>query len=203
MIEGRLVRLRPIQRVDLPRLRAWHDTPTVMRHWGQSMPLVRADRFEQDLTDRFVRFDETGYLAVVPIEPDDAPAIGRIEWEGLDRHSRSAEVMILIGDPAFWGRGYGTDALVALLRYLFHAQRLHRVSLTVLSWNERAIRSYQKIGFVHEGTLRDNVYDDGRYHDETVMGILRPEFDARWGAAESQLTEPEPRREADGARRPE
>jgi RimJ/RimL family protein N-acetyltransferase len=153
-----------------------------MRYWGVSRPLVREDQFEEDLAGRFARFDEAGYLAIVPLEPEDAPAIGRIEWEELDRHNRSAAVMILVGDPAYWGHGYGTDALVALLRYLFHVRGLHRVTLTVLSWNERAIRSYLKIGFVVEGVLRDDVYDEGRYHAQTVMGILRHEFDARWSS---------------------
>jgi RimJ/RimL family protein N-acetyltransferase len=180
VIEGRLVRLRPFRRDDLPLLRAWHDTPEVMRHWGQAQPLVTPDQFEADLNGRFARFDERGYLAIVPLEPQDAQPIGRCEWEGLDRQNRSAEVMILIGEPAYWGHGYGTDALVTLLRYLFEVQRLHRVSLTVLSWNERAIRSYEKIGFAVEGVLREDVYDEGRYHDQTVMSILRDEFDDWW-----------------------
>ena len=187
MIDGNLVRLRPIRRSDLPYLRAWHDDPEVMRHWGQSCPLVREDQFEDDLAGRFARFGESGYFALVPKEPADAPPIGRLEWEGLDRLNRSAEVMILIGDPAYWGRGFGTDALVTLLRYLFQVQGLNRVTLMVLSWNERAIRSYEKAGFVIEGVLREDVYDDGRYHDQTVMGILRREFDERWG-----VTPPDP-----------
>jgi RimJ/RimL family protein N-acetyltransferase len=180
VIEGTLVRLRPFRRDDLPLLRAWHDTPEVMRYWGQSSPLVREDQFDTDLQGRFARFDESGYLAIVPLEPEDARPIGRCEWEGLDRLNRSAEVMILIGEPAYWGHGYGTDAMVTLLRYLFHVQRLHRISLTVLSWNTRAIRSYEKVGFTVEGVLREDVYDGGRYHDQTVMSILRHEFDARW-----------------------
>src|SRR5687768_7356465 len=104
-----------------------------MRHWGQTQPLATPDPFEADLNGRFARFDERGYLAIVPLKPQDALPIGRCEWEGLDRQARSAEVMILISEPAYWGHGYGTDALVTLLRYLFEVQRLHRVSLTVLS----------------------------------------------------------------------
>jgi RimJ/RimL family protein N-acetyltransferase len=182
VIEGRLVRLRPFRRDDLPLLRAWHDNPEVMRYWGQASPLVLEDPFEADLQGRFARFDEAGYLAIVPLEPEDAGPIGRCEWEGLDRLNRSAEVMILIGEPAYWGHGFGTDALVTLLRYLFDVQRLHRVGLSVLSWNERAIRSYEKAGFTVEGVLREDVYDAGRYHDQTVMSILRHEFEAWWAA---------------------
>jgi RimJ/RimL family protein N-acetyltransferase len=188
VIEGDLTRLRPIQAADLPEMRAWFDDPAVMRHWGTRQPVVRDDAFEADLRDRFARFDRDGYFAVVPkvapagtsIVPD--VPIGRIEWEGLDPRARSAEVMILIGNPVYWGGGYGTDAMVSLLRYLFWNRNLHRVSLSVLAWNARAIRSYEKAGFVREGVLRADIFDGGRYHDQVLMAILRPDFEARWGS---------------------
>ncbi len=188
MIDGNLVSLRPIRAADLPVMRSWFDDPKVMRFWGQRQTVVREDEFESDLRGRFSRFDSNGYFAVVPKaaqgdSPDrpDVP-IGRVEWEGLDPQARSAEVMILIGNPDYWGGGYGTDAMVALLRYLFWSRNVHRVSLSVLSWNVRAIRSYEKAAFVREGVLRSDVFDGGRYHDQVVMAILRPEFEARWGS---------------------
>jgi RimJ/RimL family protein N-acetyltransferase len=180
MITSERLRLRPIRRDDLPIMRVWFDDPETMRFWGQPMPLVAEDQFEQDLTGRFRRFDEAGYFM---IELRDGTPIGRIEYERLDPQSRSAEVMILIGAVAGRGKGYGTEAMVALLRYLFHQRNLHRVALSVIAWNERAIRSYEKVGFVVEGLLRDDLFFDGRYHDQIVMSMLRHEFDARWPAA--------------------
>ncbi len=188
MLLGQRVRLRPIGRDDLPLLRAWFADPVVMRHWGQPAPLVTEDRFAADLQGRFARFADAGYFM---IQPHDAPPIGRIEFERLDPQTASAEVMILIGDRAAWGRGYGTDAMVTLLRYLFHERNLHRVALTVIAWNRRAVRSYEKAGFVVEGTLRDDLYFEGRYHDQTVMSILRPEFDARWGKGTNAAADPD------------
>jgi RimJ/RimL family protein N-acetyltransferase len=185
MLVGTQVRLRPIRRDDLPQLRAWFDDPELMRHWGRPAPLVPDDAFESDLRGRFSRFDDAGYLM---IEHPDGRAIGRIDFEQLEMRSRSAEVMILIGDRAVQGQGYGTDAMVTLLRYLFHQRNLHRVSLTVFSWNARAVRSYEKVGFVVEGTLRDDLYFDGAYHDQIAMSILRPEFDARWPSGSAAPT---------------
>jgi RimJ/RimL family protein N-acetyltransferase len=177
MIQGNRVRLRPVQASDLPRFHAWFDNPDVMRHWATPALPVTEEQFAADLRGRFARFDDAGYFVI------DVPGlgpIGRVEFEALDHQARSAEVMILIGEPSAWGQGYGGDAMVALLRYLFHARNLHRVALAVLTWNERAIRLYRKLGFVAEGTLRDDVFYDRRYHDQIVMSILRPEFDARW-----------------------
>src|SRR5262249_28107101 len=148
--------------------------------WGQPSPLVVEDQFETDLGGRFRRFDEAGYFM---IERLDGTPIGRIEYERLDPVARSAEVMILIGAEEGRGRGYGSEARRALLRYPFRQRNLHRVALSVIAWNERAIRSYEKVGFVVEGRLRDDLYFDGRYHDQVVMSILRDEFDTRWSVS--------------------
>ncbi len=180
MLLGHRVRLRPIGRDDLPLLRAWFADPEVMRHWAKPSPLVTEDAFAADLQGRFAQFADAGYFM---IQLHNGPPIGRIEFERLDPQAASAEVVILIGDRAVWGQGYGTDAMVTLLRYLFHERSLHRVALTVIASNARAARSYEKAGFVVEGTLRDDLFFEGRYHDQTVMSILRPEFDARWGTA--------------------
>ncbi len=179
--------MRPFRAADLPVMRAWFDDPDVMRFWGQRQSFVPDHAFEVDLLGRFSHFDRDGYFAIVPkvtgAESQGSPdaPIGRIEWEGLDPQARSAEVMVLIGRPDYWGGGYGTDAMVSLLRYLFWSRNLHRVSLSVLAWNARAIRSYEKAGFVREGVLRSDVFDGGRYHDQVLMAVLRPEFEARWG----------------------
>lgn len=190
MIEGRLVRLRPIGRADLPLLRRWFADPATVRHWGKPVPLVTEDQFEADLAGRFARFDETGYFV---IEVREGPVIGRIEFEGLSMESRSAEIMILIGEPAARGKGYGADALVAMLSYLFGERNLHRAGLTVLAWNERAIRSYEKVGFRVEGRLRDDLYRGGRYHDQIAMSILRPEFEAHRPRSEPDEPATQPR----------
>lgn len=180
MIEGELVRLRPITRADLDALRRWADDAAITRFWASPQPLVIERQFEADLDGRFAIFDTAGYFI---IENPIGEAIGRIEFERLSVRERSAEVMILIGEREARGRGYGVDAMVALLGYLFRQRNLHRVSLTVLSDNHAAIRSYQKVGFVTEGTLRQDLFFDGKRHDQLAMSILDDEFEQRWPSA--------------------
>jgi len=177
VIEGTLVRLRPIRRSDLDILRTWAGDAEVMRYWAQPQPLVTDRQFEADLDDRFSRFDTSGYFF---IESPDGRPIGRIEFERLSERERSAEIMILIGDAGARGKGYGVDAMVALLGYLFRERDLHRVSLTVLTDNRAAIRAYEKVGFVNEGTLREDLYFGGKTHDQHVMSMLRHEYEAAW-----------------------
>jgi RimJ/RimL family protein N-acetyltransferase len=92
-------------------------------------------------------------------------------WSGRD-----AFVGLGIGERDFWGKGYGTDVMRVILRYAFTEVNLHRVTLTVFEYNPRAIRSYEKAGFRHEGRLRGLLNREGRRWDELFMGILREEW---------------------------
>jgi len=94
-----------------------------------------------------------------------------VNWAGRD-----AFVGLGIGERDFWGRGYGTDAMKAILRYAFMEVNLRRVTLTVFEYNPRAIRSYEKAGFRHEGRMRGFLNREGKRWDELFMGILREEW---------------------------
>lgn len=105
--------------------------------------------------------------------------IGCVRLWRISYRNRSAMLTIFIGDKNCWGKGYGTDALRVVLRYAFGPMELRRVELHVFDFNQRAIRSYEKAGFVREGARRQALNRDGRYHDILVMGVLREEFLAR------------------------
>jgi RimJ/RimL family protein N-acetyltransferase len=88
-----------------------------------------------------------------------------------------ALVAIALGERQYWGNGYGTDAMNTLLRYAFTELNLRRVTLIVFDYNPRAIRSYEKCGFVKEGTVRSVIQREGRRWDWHYMGILREEWE--------------------------
>ena len=94
------------------------------------------------------------------------------EWS----HSNSW-VSIGIGEPDYWGKGCGTEAMQLVLRYAFTELNLHRVSLGVLGYNQRAIRSYEKAGFTHEGSSRKSMSREGQRWDVHFMGVLRSEWE--------------------------
>ncbi|BAD40984.1 putative acetyltransferase [Symbiobacterium thermophilum IAM 14863] len=105
--------------------------------------------------------------------------IGVVRLWRVSERNRSAMLTIFIGERSCWGRGYGTDALRLVLRQAFGPMDLHRVELHVFDFNKRAIRAYEKAGFVHEGVRRQALRRGSRYHDILVMGITRREFYAR------------------------
>ena len=65
------------------------------------------------------------------------------------------------------------------MKYAFFELGVNRVELETFSFNRRAIRCFEKAGFCHEGTRRQALYRDGRYHDILIMGILKEEFSTR------------------------
>lgn len=105
--------------------------------------------------------------------------IGGISLDGGAYPSGETSVGIGIGDAADWGKGYGSDAMNVILRYAFEEMNLRRVALDTFEYNPRGIRSYEKVGFVHEGRMRGYLNRDGQRWDLIFMGILREEWEAR------------------------
>jgi len=107
---------------------------------------------------------------------DDDKLLGDIDLYVVDWTGRDAFVGLGIGEREFWGKGYGTDLMRLILRYAFTEINLHRVTLNVFEYNPRAIRSYEKTGFRHEGRMRQVLNKEGRRWDILFMGILREEW---------------------------
>ena len=174
MILGQTVRLRAIERDDLPTFVRWFNDPEVRRYLLMYMPMSLAEEekwFEEQLQKRDSRI-----FAIEAIDGDQPVHIGNIGIHDIDWKNRMTEVGIAIGEKDYWGRGYGSDALKTLLHFAFQEMNLHRVQLRVHDYNARAIRCYEKCGFQHEGRQRQALFRDGEYHDVLLMGILADEF---------------------------
>ncbi|MBN2550917.1 MAG: GNAT family N-acetyltransferase [Anaerolineales bacterium] len=107
---------------------------------------------------------------------EDDRLIGDIGLEGYLGSHGDTFVGIGLGEREYWGKGYGTDAMRIILRYAFFELNLERVSLDVFEYNPRAIRSYERAGFKHEGRLRGYLNRGGKRYDLIFMGILRAEW---------------------------
>ncbi len=100
--------------------------------------------------------------------------IGFVFFKNFQPVHRSAEVGTRIGTEADRGKGYGRHAMALALIYAFNHLNLHRVTLTVLARNTRAIRAYRASGFVEEGVLRQAAFIDGRWEDVVPMAVIGP-----------------------------
>lgn len=117
---------------------------------------------------------ETGKVVQMMIcEISTGKAVGSVYVRDIDATHHKAEYGIFIGEDDARGKGYGTAAAKLMIRYCFEELQLHRLFLRVYADNVRAIRSYEKAGFVKEAYLRDDVFIDGEYKDIVLMGIIR------------------------------
>jgi RimJ/RimL family protein N-acetyltransferase len=114
------------------------------------------------------------YFAIRTLKDD--ILIGFIGLFNLLMHHGDALVAIALGEREYWGKGYGSDAMRVILRYAFNELNLRKVGLIVFEYNTRAIRSYEKTGFRHEGRIRGAILREGRRWDWLYMGLMREEF---------------------------
>jgi RimJ/RimL family protein N-acetyltransferase len=114
------------------------------------------------------------------VEAPGAQPIGRIGLNQFSVRDETCSLYVFIGERDAWGKGYGGDAIVTLLGWGFETFGLHLVQLWGLSANVRAMRAYERLGFVVDGTHRErSLKNDGRRYDRTIMSITREEFEMR------------------------
>jgi len=178
MLRGEKVVLRTVTQEDLPKLWSFRQDVDLVLMGDDEPPVPKSfEAYVQGHNER-ERHPEQGITFAIDV---DGVLIGGCSLFHFDALSKNCEIGIAIGDRDYLGRGYGTDAVRVLLHYAFSYRNMHRVYLAPFDDNERAIRSYEKCGFVEEGRLREHIWNDGRYKDLVYMGILRREWESRRG----------------------
>lgn len=154
--------------------------------WGRNAEYIRllftsavnmwsAKKFKEWIEKDLEKEKPEGYYFNIHTVVDDQLIGFCVLWQPEWSH-RDTWLTIGIGEPEAWGKGYGTEAVCLLLRYAFDELNLHRVTLGTFGYNERAIRSYLKAGFVLEGRERQYLRRDGQRWDLVVMGLLAEEW---------------------------
>ncbi len=172
MITGQSVFLRPITEEDVDSIYECFQDEEIMYMTGTRNILTKdqiregLSRFNEDSTrcDFAICLVENsrvvGDLAIMEINLDDKKAIFRIALHRIED----------------CGKGYGAEAVQLVQQFSFEELQLNRLELQVYSHNIRGIKSYEKVGFKKEGTLRQSLYMNGKYSDEIIMSILRDEY---------------------------
>ena len=168
------LRLRPFEDADVDALFALHSSAYVLRYWDAPpwSERVRAERFIAAC--REMEEEGTGTRLAVDRTSDGA----FIGWCGLTRWNpdhRSASMGYVL-DAAAWGHGYATEAARALLHWAFDRLDLNRVQAEADTRNAASARVLEKLGFVREGTLREDCVVNGEVSDSWVYGLIRREW---------------------------
>ena len=179
-LTGERVVLRRHAPENLRAFERWYGDPEVVRLTRYQDGPMRHDEIERFFAARALGADS---LSMAIHVRDTDRLIGTCALSQLDSDNGSALYHITIGEKDAWGRGYGTEATALMMGHAFGGLGLHRIALSVFAFNERAIRSYQSVGFVIEGRAREAIWRDGRWWDEISMSLLDSDWAARRRAA--------------------
>ncbi len=183
-MKGQSIELKQVSREDVQRIQEWLQDPEVSDSWfgrysyGDPAHLGYHPERVVDVSDvewqRIFEDPEHRILSVYTKEDDH---IGEIHV-AIEESLGDGQVSILIGRKDLWHRGFGTSAIRATLDEAFNEWGLFRVWVDVPEYNSSALRLFEHIGFVHEGTLRQSRPHEGSRFDSVVMGMLAAEYEA-------------------------
>lgn len=175
---GKRIRLRAAEREDVGKFHEWVNDPEVTRGLALYLPMSMQD--EMNWFEGLSKRDPHQRPLAIEVRKGKAwKLIGNCGVFDIELTHRSAELGIMIGDKLEWNKGYGSEAMTLLLHHCFETLNLNRAFLRVYEDNVRAVRSYEKAGFVLEGRLRQAVYKHGKYEDVLFMSVLRSEWASR------------------------
>lgn len=178
MLRGEKVFLSPLEPENLSLIQKWYmDTDLARYIWpGVINPLPKEN--VQKWYSRLLNNDHKKYFLICELASQNP--IGLVGIDNISWRSRQGDLFIIIGEKDYWDQGYGTEAMILFLGYCFRFQNLRRVALEVIEYNERAVRSYEKVGFQKEGYVRRSVFKDGQYWGEFMMAIFRDDYFQRY-----------------------
>jgi RimJ/RimL family protein N-acetyltransferase len=170
MIAGESVILRALDTEDLDRCFRWWNDPQIVRTLKSRYPTPFFK--EAEWLEGAVRSTpEERHFAIE--RRDSREHIGNASIHQIDWVSRRAKFNLFIGEPSAWNKGFGGDAIRALVRFAFDEMNLTKLRIDVFEYNERGRHLLETNGFVQEGKLAREFYREGSYHDVVIYSIFR------------------------------
>lgn len=174
---GNYVRLRELRKEDVEKAQKFFNVFEVRNLTQSKIPYPFKFDDEKKFYDSISADNDEYTFAIEDLTKK--LYIGSCGVNSIDWKNRHAEIGIFIGNKDFWNKGYGTDAMSLLVKFVFEQMNIHKIKLSVFSFNKRAIRCYEKCGFKVDGVLREEVFKDGQYYDEILMSLLKCEYNEK------------------------
>ena len=168
--------LRPLEESDIgPAYVSWLNDPEVTRFLVGSGKGQATEASVRAYFERFRQSSTTDFLFAI-IDRATGSHIGNVTLNHVHPVHRTADTGIMIGNKAFWKKGYAYEAWRAVLEFAFGALELHKIIATSVAENGASIGTLKKLGFKEEGLFRQEQFVLGRWHDVVRLGLLREEF---------------------------
>ena len=111
------------------------------------------------------------------IDADLGRMIGIVGLHNIEHFNSTADLEIVIGEKEYWNRGYGEEASRLMLDFGFNILNLRNIMISVIDYNVRAYRCYEKIGFKEIGRRRQAYTIAGKHYDIIFMDLIRDDFE--------------------------
>jgi diamine N-acetyltransferase len=172
-LQGQKVILRPIERDDIKQLVVWINDPEVNQYVTISFPMTEMaeEKWYESLDNK--------KDIVLGIEVD-GELIGTMGIHGINWIHRTATTGAIIGNKNYWGKGYGTDAKMILLNYAFNTLNLRKILSSVYEFNKRSLNYSLHCGYKIEGKRKKNLFRNGKYWDEILLGVFKSDWLPYW-----------------------
>ena len=177
LFQGTQVRLTAFTKDDLPTMARWYQDAEFLRLYDSRPAHPRSETELGQWLEELRKDKNTFVFAIRLLEGQDL--IGYLEIDGIDWQHGVCGMGLGIGDRANWGKGYGSEATKLALEFAFNELNMHRVQVTVFSYNTQSNILIEKMGFRKEGVFRERLWRDGQRHDMLLYGLLRPEWEER------------------------
>jgi len=168
---GEKIYLSPISMDDVETFMRWINDSEVTQYTTLHHQIFSL-LMEKDAVERLAKSGNTFSI----IDKETNRVIGNCSYFAENALNRTAEIGIMVGDKDYWSRGYGSDALRTLLDFGFNVRNYHNICLRVISFNERAIACYEKVGFKRNGIMREVITRGNKKYDLIYMDILVTEW---------------------------
>ena len=175
LLHGVRVHLTPLTSRDLPVMAQWYQDTGFLRLFDADPAYPRAESELSEWLEARHR-SRDGYMFGIRLI-DRNELIGLVELDGISWANGVCGMSIAIGERGYWRKGYGQEAARLLLGFAFGELNLHRVQATILGYNERSIRMFERLGFQREGAFREFLHRDGQRFDMYLYGLLRAEWE--------------------------
>lgn len=173
-IKGKIVTLRAIEREDLPIFRDWANDPEIQY-------LVGGWHFPTNIDEQIKWFESLSIQSLnqrFAIDTDEQGLVGTATLVEINWKDKNASQGLIMGNKQIRGKGYGTDTVMTLMRYAFEELGLHRLTTTIIEYNEASLHIHiNKCGWKEEGRQKDWYFRKGKFWERVIIGITRESYD--------------------------
>jgi [ribosomal protein S5]-alanine N-acetyltransferase len=130
-----------------------------------------------DVRDHLEQGKSTGiwHMYAVCLIQDDSH-IGNVKIGPIVKNHKISDLVIVIGDRNYWGKGIGTEAIRLGTKLAFEVFHIHKLSGSIYAENLASIRSYKKAGWVEEARLRGHYLHKGKRKDLVIVSCFNPKY---------------------------